>query len=95
MATIDVQHEHSLSKDEAKKKAEDLAKNMQTMFNLDWAWTGDTIQFQAPKGVARGTRGAVSVGDHDVHVAIDLPFMLRPMRATIESELHRQLDSLL
>lgn len=95
MATIDVRRSHSLPKDEAKKRAEDLAKSMQQRFDLDWHWEGDRIVFDAPRGAAKGTKGSVTVGDKDVHVAIDLPFLLRMMKGAVEAKVNEKLTQLL
>lgn len=95
MATIDVRRSHALSKEEAKKRAEDLAKSMQQRFDLDWHWDGDRIVFDAPRGAAKGTKGTVDVGDKDVRVQIDLPFLLRMMKGTVESKVNEKLTQLL
>jgi putative polyhydroxyalkanoate system protein len=95
MATIDVRRTHALPKDEARKRAEDLAKSMQQRFELDWHWEGDRIVFDAPRGAAKGTRGSVEVGDRDVRVQIDLPFLLRMLKGTVESKVNEKLSQLL
>jgi putative polyhydroxyalkanoate system protein len=95
MSTIDVRRSHSLPKEEAKKRAEDLAKSMQQRFDLDWRWEGDRIVFDAPRGAAKGTKGAVEVGDKDVRVQIDLPFLLRMLKGTVESKVNEKLAQLL
>jgi putative polyhydroxyalkanoate system protein len=95
MATIDVTRAHSLPKDDAKKKAEEFAKSMQERFELDWRWEGDSITFDAPKGAAKGTKGSVTVSDKDVRVQIDLPFLLRMMKGTVESKVEEKLAKLL
>ena len=95
MATIDVTRAHALSKDDAKKKAEEFAKSMQERLDLEWRWEGDSIQFDAPRGAAKGTKGEVSVTDSAVRVQIDLPFMLRVMKGTIEEKVNDKLNSLL
>ena len=95
MATIDVTRAHSLSKDDAKKKAEEFAKSMQERFELDWRWQGDSILFDAPRGAAKGTKGEVSVTDGTVRVQIDLPLMLRMLKGTIESKVEEKLIKLL
>jgi putative polyhydroxyalkanoate system protein len=95
MATIDVRRAHSLSKEEARKRAEDFARNMEQRFELQWRWEGDRILFDAPRGAAKGTRGSVDVGDKDVRVQIDLPFLLRMLKGTVESKVHEKLDKLL
>jgi putative polyhydroxyalkanoate system protein len=95
MATIDVTRSHALPIADAKKIAEEFAKGMQTRFSLTWHWQGDSIHFDAPSGAAKGTKGEVNVTDKTVRVQIDLPFMLRVMKGTIESKVEEKLDKLL
>ena len=45
MATIDIAKAHTLSLDDAKKKAEELAKGMESKLGISWKWSGDTIAF--------------------------------------------------
>jgi putative polyhydroxyalkanoate system protein len=94
MATIDVRRAHTLPKEEARKRAEELAKSMEERFSLVWKWDGDVIRFDAPKGAAKGTKGQVSVNDREVRVEIDLPFLLKVMKGTIESKVNEKLDAL-
>ena len=94
MATIDITRNHTLPLDDAKKKAEELAKAMAEKFNIEWKWEGDTIRFDAPKGAAKGTKGEVAVTDKTVRVAIDLPFLLRAIKGTIEGKVKEKLDQL-
>ncbi len=95
MATIDISKTHSLPLDDAKKKAEELAKSMQDRLNLTWAWAGNAIKFEATSGTAKGVKGAVSVTDKNVRVEVDLPFMLRVMKGTIEDKINEKLNQLL
>jgi putative polyhydroxyalkanoate system protein len=95
MATIDITRTHALPKDEAKKRAEEFAKSMQTRFDLKWHWAGDAIRFDAPSGAAKGTKGEVAVTEKSVRVQIDLPFLLRAIKGTIESKVNEKLDSIL
>jgi putative polyhydroxyalkanoate system protein len=95
MATIDITRAHSLSLDDAKKKAEELAKGMAERFGIQWKWEGDTIRFDAPSGAAKGTKGEVAVSDKSVRVAIDLPLMLRVMKGTIEEKVNEKLKAIL
>ena len=94
MATIDIKRGHSLPIEDAKKKAEELAKGMESKFGIVWKWEGNTIRFDAPSGAAKGTKGEVAVTEKDVRVAIDLPFMLRVMKGTIEGKVKEKLDAL-
>ena len=95
MATIDITRAHSLPLDDAKKKAEELAKSMQDRLGIQWKWDGNSIRFEAPSGAAKGTKGELAVSDKSVRVAIDLPFMLRVMKGTIEEKVNEKLSALL
>ncbi len=95
MATIDISRNHTLALDDIKKKAEELAKGMEQKFGITWKWDGDTIRFDAPSGAAKGTKGEVAVSENNLRVAIDLPFMLRVMKGTIEDKINERLAALL
>jgi putative polyhydroxyalkanoate system protein len=95
MATIDISRAHTLSLDAAKQKAEELAKGMEQKLGIVWRWDGDRIRFEAPSGAAKGTKGEVIVTERDVRVAIDLPFMLKVMKGTIEAKVHEKLAQVL
>src|SRR3954466_13059162 len=95
MATIDIKRPHTLDKDEAKRRAEALAKGLETKLGLRWKWDGDLIRFDAPSGAAKGATGVVSVDTQQVRVEVDLPFLLRAVKGTIESKINKKLDELL
>lgn len=95
MATIDITRSHKLPLDTARQRAEDFAKSMETKLGLTWKWAGERIEFQAPSGAAKGTKGDVHVTGEAVRVTVDLPFMLRVMKGTIESKIHEKLDQIL
>jgi putative polyhydroxyalkanoate system protein len=94
MATIDITKAHTLPLEDAKKKAEELAKSMADRFGINWKWDGNAIRFDAPGGAAKGTKGEVAVTEKDVRVQIDLPFMLKMMKGTIEDKVKEKLNSL-
>jgi putative polyhydroxyalkanoate system protein len=95
MATIDIRRAHTLAKDEARRRAEDLAKSMVDKLGLNWRWEGDHIRFEAPSGAAKGTTGTVEVTDSLVRVQIDLPFLLRVLKGKVESKVKEKLDQVL
>ncbi len=95
MATIDITKNHALPIEDAKKKAEDLARGMEQKFGIQWKWDGNTIRFDAPSGAAKGTKGEVAVSTQQVRVAVDLPFMLKVMKGTIEDKINEKLATLL
>ena len=94
MSTIDITRAHTLPLEDAKKKAEEIAKSMESRFSIVWKWDGDTIRFDAPSGAAKGTKGELRVSSKEVRVAIDLPFMLRMLKGTIEDKVNEKLDKL-
>jgi len=94
MSTIDISKSHTLSKDDARKKAEELARSMEAKIGIEWKWEGDAISFNAPSGVAKGAKGHVEVTDKVVRVTVDLPLMLRVMKGTIESKINEKLEGL-
>ena len=92
MSTIDVRRSHTLAKEEARKRAEELVLTMQKRFELEWRWEGDCIRFEAPRGAAKGTRGSVDVTESEIRVQIDLPFLLRVMKAKVEAKVQEKLS---
>jgi putative polyhydroxyalkanoate system protein len=95
MATIEVRRPHSLSNEEARKRAVELAQSLQEKLGLTWKWEGDRLVFQAPSGPAKGTQGSVEVGKNDVSVKIDLPLLLRVVKSKVEAKVIEKLDKLL
>lgn len=95
MATIDIKRSHTLDKDEAKRRAEELARGMQDKLGIRWNWDGDRIRFDAPSGAAKGATGTVSVDPAIVRVEVDLPFLLRAVKGTVESKINEKLDDIL
>ncbi len=94
MATIEISRPHTLSKDDARQKAEELAKGMAEKLGIEWKWAGDTIEFHAPSGMAKGAKGQVIVREKEVRVEVDLPLMLRPMKGVVEGKIKERLDRL-
>lgn len=95
MATIDIKRSHSLGIEGAKQKAEVLANGMKEKLGIEWRWVGDNIKFDATSGVAKGANGTVSVAETSIRVEIDLPFLLRAMKGTVESKVNEKLDQAL
>ena len=95
MATIDIKRAHTLDLAEAKTRAAALATSMQEKLGIRWNWDGDTIKFDAPSGAAKGATGTVKVDTSQVRVEIDLPFLLRAVKGTIEGKVTEKLDKLI
>jgi putative polyhydroxyalkanoate system protein len=95
MATIEVRRSHCLSNEEARKRAEELARSLEEKLALTWKWEGDRLVFHAPHGPAKGTQGSVEVGKSEVAVKIDLPLLLRVVKSKVEAKVAEKLDKLL
>lgn len=95
MATIDIKRSHKLSREDARGKAEELAKGMETKLGIKWRWEGEAIKFDTPSGVAKGATGQVLVGATEVRVEIDLPFLLKPLKGSVEDKVNERLNALL
>ena len=94
MATIDISRNHSLGRDAARERAEELANDMQSKLGIEWSWDGEDIRFKASSGAAKGTKGRVAVSADKVRVEIDLPLLLRAMKGTVAERVERKLDKL-
>jgi putative polyhydroxyalkanoate system protein len=94
MATIEMERRHSLGKEAARKKAEELADKMKEKLGIEWSWVGDNIRFEARSGAAKGAKGIVAVSDVVIRVEVDLPFMLRPLKGMVESKIKEKLDAI-
>lgn len=94
MATIDIKRSHTLPKDQARQKAEDLARNLEAKIGIQWRWEGDSVKFDTPTGAAKGVKGQVDVSDSEVRVQVDLPFLLKVMKGTIEGKIEEKLNQL-
>jgi len=93
-ADIDVQRNHTLGKEIARTKAQELVKNMEGSLGLTWSWTGDNINFKSTSGKASGTKGTVFVTDNQIRVTVDLPFMLNFFSGKIKNKINESLDRL-
>lgn len=95
MATIDISRKHTLDKEEARKRSEQLAKSMEEKLGIRWHWEGDKIKFDAPSGAAKGATGTVHVDPAAVRVEVDLPFLLRAVKGMVEGKINDKLDTLI
>jgi putative polyhydroxyalkanoate system protein len=95
MATIDIRRTHALDKEEARVRTEKLAKSLEEKLGIRWHWEGDKIKFDAPSGAAKGATGTVHVDPSAVRVEVDLPFLLRAVKGTVESKISQKLDDLI
>lgn len=88
MATIEITKAHSLSVDEAKRRAEQVLEKLKSK-GIQGTWSGNTFTITKP------ATGTMVVSASDLRIAIDLPFMLRPLKGKIEQEINNELNTAL
>lgn len=87
MAVIDIRRTHKKSIKSAKAAVEKLAKELAREHGIDHHWDGDTLQFDRS-----GVKGHIAVGKADVHVRVELGFLMGALKSLIEREIERELD---
>lgn len=89
MSVIDIHRAHSLDKAHAREAAETLAKDLSSQFDVNYEWQGDRLQFKRS-----GVKGSLDISVQELHIHLELGFMLRPFKSRIEQEIHSQLDQI-
>ncbi|HEY8084359.1 MAG TPA: polyhydroxyalkanoic acid system family protein [Methylophilaceae bacterium] len=90
MSGIHIERVHTLGKADARKSAEHIAARLKHELKIDSQWHGDVLQL-----THAGAKGSIVVADNKVEVRVELPFLLRPLRAKVEREIEQQLDKYL
>lgn len=87
MPSIDIKRSHTRPLPEAKKAIERVAEHIAKKFDVAWAWQGNTLNFQRS-----GVDGHIKVGAKQVHVVVNLGFLLSMLKAPVEKEINQYLD---
>lgn len=87
MPTIDIRHPHSYSRDEAREAVIRVADRIQERFAVGCTWDEDTLEFRRS-----GVDGEIHVQDEEIHVTVNLGFLLMTLRGPIETEIRRYLE---
>lgn len=87
MASIDIRHPHTQSRQQARTSVEKVAEKIQERFEVGVAWNEDTLEF-----TRSGVNGEIRVNDDEIHVLVNLGFLLSALRGPIESEIQRYLE---
>ncbi|MBI5513820.1 MAG: polyhydroxyalkanoic acid system family protein [Deltaproteobacteria bacterium] len=85
MADINISRSHTLGKDEAKNRANQVLDRLKSQ-GIEGSWSGYTFNITKP------AKGTFTITDTNVAVAIDLPFLMRPLKGTIEDRVKKELD---
>ena len=87
MPSIDIKRSHSRPLPEAKKSIERIAEQLAKKFDVTWKWQGNTLHFERS-----GVDGFIKLTVKQVHVVVNLGFMLSMLKSPVEREINRYLD---
>ena len=85
MADINITRTHKLGKDVAKTRAGQMVEKMKSKVGLEGSWSGDVFNITKP------AKGTFTITETAVVAAIDLPFLMRPLKGKIQSEITQEL----
>lgn len=89
MPTIAIKRRHKLDLKKAKAAAHRVIKDLTARYQLACAWDGDDVTFERP-----GVAGRMHVGKSEVHLDVQLSFLMTPLKGSIERAIHEELDRL-
>lgn len=87
MSSIDIQHAHSLSEQDAHVAISEVAGKLQERFQVDTRWEGQSLHF-----ATSGVDGVIEMLPGAVRVKAELGFLLSAMKGMVESEIRRVLS---
>jgi putative polyhydroxyalkanoate system protein len=82
-----IQREHSLGKDEARRRVGEIAEELCSKYGLNSYWAGDEMQIKGS-----GINGCIAVAEQSVDVEVKLGFALSMMSSTIRTSIESALD---
>ena len=89
MPDIDIKRAHNLGLKAARSAADKMAEHLGKRFGLAGDWRGNVLDFHRP-----GVTGSLAVDEKDVRLTVNLGFLLKAMRGSIEGAVHEELDKL-
>jgi putative polyhydroxyalkanoate system protein len=89
LSKITIRRRHGLDHKKAKSAAEKIARDLESRFDLEYAWDGDHIAFERP-----GLSGTLQVGKTDLRLDVELSFLLSALKGPIERAIEKELDAL-
>ena len=89
MADIDIKRAHHLGLMAARAAADKMAEHLGSKFGLEGDWEGNTLAFERP-----GVSGTLAIDERDLRLVVNLGFLLKAMKPSIEKAVEQQLDAL-
>ncbi len=87
MPSIEIRRQHTKSMKEAKQAVENVAEKISERFDVEYGWTGNTLNFERS-----GVNGSIALSKGEVCVTANLSFLLTALRGPIEREINSQID---
>jgi putative polyhydroxyalkanoate system protein len=82
-----IRRSHSLGLEEARKRADRIAADLEEQFSLRTDWRGDALHVQG-----NGVHGQLQVDERHVEIHITLGLALKLMEAPIRSFIEKTID---
>ncbi|WP_404439374.1 polyhydroxyalkanoic acid system family protein [Stutzerimonas chloritidismutans] len=90
MARIIVERTHTLGREAAREKAEQLAAKLATDYGVRCEWQGDVLAVRRS-----GADGRIEVEEDRVRVLLNLSLLLSAMGSSVQAQIERALDKAL
>jgi putative polyhydroxyalkanoate system protein len=87
MAVIDIRRKHGQSLKDARAAVERVAKSVAREYGFAHEWDGNTLAFSRS-----GAKGTIRVLKTEVHIHVELGFLMAALKGVIEGEITRKLD---
>jgi len=85
-----MQREHSLGKDEARRRVAGIADELCQKYGLNATWSGDELKIDGS-----GIDGCIAVAENSVDVTVNLGFALSMMSSVVRKSIDDGLDKYL
>ena len=86
MASIDIQHPHTMNPAHARQAVQEVAATLAERFGVEYRGNGDILDF-----TRSGLDGRIALLPGQLHVTAQLGFLLGAMKGPIEYEIRRVL----
>ncbi len=84
---MNIKRVHSLGKNEARKRVDEIAESLGSKYGLSSSWDGDDLKISGS-----GVTGCITVAEQAVDVEVKLGLALSMMQSTIRSSIEEAMD---
>ena len=88
MSTIHLKHTHALTQEQTRERVEEIAKDLNREYKIDYSWDGNRMQFRR-----KGASGSILLGEGFIELDIKLGMLLTPLKGKIEDTIRRDIDA--